>query len=96
MLLGLPIPTSPTSGLLFVWANEGLPDRWAVDAPGFYDSEPGNCTEDSAPYFLVEADCNIGITATVDFGSACEPNLTQNLCNASVHAIGPGVAVTRT
>jgi Putative Flp pilus-assembly TadE/G-like len=83
--------TTSASSMLFIRGNNTATGG-TVDAPllGNVTLTPGNCTENSAPYFLVEANCNVGVEATVDFGSACLPDPSASPCNASVHAIGPG------
>ena len=85
------VPVSPTSGLVFIRANEvANGGAWNAPVLGEVTLLPGNCTEDSAPFYLVEADCNVGVRATVDFGAACGADPSANPCRAQVTAIGSG------
>ncbi len=84
-------PISPTSGLIFIRANRAASGgQWNAPVLGAVSMSPGTCTEDSAPYFLTKADCSPGITATVDFGSACGSDPSKAPCKASVTASGAG------
>jgi len=80
-----------TSGLLFIRGNQTASGgAWNAPVLGSARLTPGNCTESSAPYFLVQANCNVGVEATVDFGAACGANPSANPCRANVTATGPG------
>jgi Putative Flp pilus-assembly TadE/G-like len=85
------VPIDPTSGLIFVRANQDANGgAWNAPVLGEVTLLPGDCTEDSAPFYLVEADCHVGVHATVDFGAACGADPSANPCRASVTAIGAG------
>jgi Putative Flp pilus-assembly TadE/G-like len=46
----------------------------------------GACTDDSAPYFMLNGGCKVGVTASLDFGITTDPskNENQNGINATV------------
>jgi len=84
---------TPDSGLVFIRANQsatgggnGAPGQ-PTPVLGAVSLDPGSCGEDSAPYFLLDAECNVEVRATVDFGAA---NPDDPPTNARVFAIGPG------
>jgi Putative Flp pilus-assembly TadE/G-like len=39
----------------------------------------GNCTDDSAPYFLLNGGCKVGVQAQLDFGVTGDPSLSSSL-----------------
>jgi hypothetical protein len=83
-------PTTATSGLLFIRANQNATGgAWDTPVLGEVTLTAGNCSDSSAPFYLVEADCNVGVRATVDFGPECGANPSANPCRASVTATGP-------
>jgi Flp pilus assembly protein TadG len=65
--------SGPTSGANFIhgWADipgaPGAPQIRDVSAFGI------GCTDTSAPYFLANADCSVGVTAKIDYGVPGDP-----------------------
>jgi Flp pilus assembly protein TadG len=56
----------------------------------------GNCGDDSAPYFLLNGGCNVGVQAQVDFGTTTDPSrsVANGGLNASVKVGGCTLAYT--
>jgi hypothetical protein len=67
--------SGPTSGVNFIHGWSDIPGGYlTAAAPQIRDVTVLGCGADlSAPYFLANADCSVGVTAHIDFGFPSDP-----------------------
>jgi hypothetical protein len=74
-----------TSGLWYIQGFTNGNGTLAAPQLGSVTLQNASCGDDSAPYYLLNGDCTVQVTAHVDFGVAGDPRLFPNCARVNVN-----------